>query len=113
MTIGDFWNVERVDSSADTYKGVSAIITSSEKGRAFVESCDELYLQMVDSQQSKRVLKGYIEKRSFEERQRQINSEQSFETEYLENGFDYMSKKYSAQTPVGHFIVAVKSKLGL
>lgn len=113
ITIGDFWNVERIDTCVDTYKGVSAIITSSEKGRAFVDGCDELYLHKVDPQQSKQVLKGYIEKRSFEARQKEIILERSFETEYIENSFDYMSKKYPAQTPIKHFIVSVKSKLGL
>lgn len=113
ITIGDFWNIERVTNGMDLQKGVSAIITSTKRGDEFVHSCAKLLLKAVDSEASKKVLKGYIETTPEEYRSKEVERELAFEKEYLYNGFDIMRKKYPAQSFIGHFIWAVRTKIGL
>lgn len=113
ITIGDFWNVERVTNDVDLQKGVSAIITSTKRGDEFVHSCGCLVLKLVDAEASKKVLKGYLEKTPEDHRCKEIERELAFEKEYLYRGFDTMRKKYPAQTVISHYIWAIKAKFGL
>ena len=113
ITIGDFWNVQIVNSKADTFKGVSAVITSTERGDEFVHSCEGLYIEQVDGTITSKVLKGYIENRTPEQQRSEIEKELSFEKEYLSKGFELMRKAYPAQTTVTRLIYALKYKLGL
>lgn len=113
ITIGDFWNVERVTDDVDLKKGVSAIITSTKRGDEFVHSCGILFLKSVDAEASKKVLKGYLEKTPEDHRCKEVERELAFEKEYLSSGFATMRKKYPAQTFLTHYIGAIKAKLGI
>ena len=113
ITIGDFWNVQKVNGLADTYKGVSAIITSTKRGDEFVHSCANLYVEQVDSMKTSKVLKGYIENRTPEQQRSEIEKELNFEKEYLSKGFELMRKTYPALTTATRLIYALKYKLGL
>jgi len=113
VTIGDFWGVERVSSNVDTYRGVSVVITSTEKGGAFVRDCKSMHCEELDASRSKQVLRGYIENQPVEQRMKQIEREKSFEAEYLRFGIDKMAVKYPAQTHVSRTIHLIKSKIGL
>lgn len=113
LTIGDFWNIERVNPKVDTFKGVSAIITSSESGESFLHSCTDLVYELVDEKKSKQVLKGFIEKHTLDCRNNEVAKELLFEKEYLAKGFDQMRKDYPAQTVLSHYTWLLKSKLGI
>lgn len=113
ITIGDFWNVERVTDDVDLQKGVSAIITSTRRGDDFVKSCGTISVKLVDAEASKQVLKGYIEKTPIKSRQNEIKKELAFEKEYLCNGFYKMRKRYPAQTIISHYIWALRAKFGI
>lgn len=44
LTIGDFWGIERTDIMSDDDKGISAIVTRSEKGLHLLQQCEVLSL---------------------------------------------------------------------
>lgn len=113
LTIGDFWNIERVNPNADTFKGVSAIITSSEPGESFLHSCNNLDYELVDAQKSKQVLKGFIEKQTQDYRKSEVAKELLFEKEYITEGFDHMRNVYPAQTVLSHYTWLLKNKMGI
>lgn len=113
ITMGDFWGVQKVISGADTNLGVSAIIVSSDKGRAFVKGIDDLTLIPVDAAKAKSVLKGFVETKDEAAQQAEIARAKQFEQEYISYGFDEMVKKYPHMTPLQMFIYKVKGKLRL
>lgn len=112
ITIGDFWGVEKVNASADTYKGVSVVISSTQKGDSFVKSCDEIVIRQVDEEKTKKVLKGFVENRTPEKQSDEINKELSFEKEYLEMGFEIMKRKFPAETLLSRTKRVFLSKIG-
>lgn len=111
IVIGDFWGVQNVLPEADTYNGVSAIITTSQRGDEFVQENPYLCNTLVDAEKAKAVLKGFVNKKTetavFTEEQKA----KEFESEYMSSGFTTMKKKYPAQTVFGHMIAFVKVKL--
>lgn len=113
ITIGDFWGVEKVTNNADTFKGVSVVITSTEKGEAFIGECrGEMYCKELDAELSKKVLRGFVDNLSAEEHRQQIEHEKLFEKDYAENSFGEMVRKYPAQTLATRLIYLIRTKLG-
>ncbi|MBR7028744.1 MAG: Coenzyme F420 hydrogenase/dehydrogenase, beta subunit C-terminal domain [Bacteroidaceae bacterium] len=99
LTIGDFWGVEKILPSEPTRAGLSVLIASTNKGKDFVNKVPQLVLKEVDENLVlKKALKGYVERRSEEKRQSMILRRKAFEAEYAQKGFDFMAKKYPAQT---------------
>lgn len=113
ITIGDFWGVDKVDASADTYKGVSVVISSTPRGDSFIKTCDEILIKQVDEERTKKVLKGFVENRKPDQQSAEINKEFSFEKEYLEKGFEIMKQKYPAETLLSRTIRVFFSKIGV
>lgn len=44
LTLGDFWGIERTDIMPDDDKGISAIVSRSEKGLHLLQQCEDLCL---------------------------------------------------------------------
>lgn len=116
ITIGDFWNIERILPSIDVqelYYGVSAVIASTKKGKEFLSRCTNLKISEVDASSSKMVLKGFIENKTADIREAELHRMLTFEQEYLKKGIDEMSVLYPATTYWGRLKDIIKSKLDL
>lgn len=50
VTLGDFWGVEQLGLSIDTYHGCSLVIVNTEKGRQLIKRVDNLALEMVSAE---------------------------------------------------------------
>ena len=114
LTIGDFWNIEKVVpniNQKELFKGVSVVITSSFKGEDFLCTCSDLSLLQVSSVEAKRVLKGFVEKKSAIERKKEIDRMRSFEAEYEERGIEEMIKLYPVTSRFQRLIDGIRTKL--
>lgn len=113
LTIADFWGVQHVVPEVDTFKGVSAVIASTEKGLSFIKSVDNISLYPVDESKTKQVLRGFVEQKNKAEQQKEIEKGHVFESEYVVKGFRAMAKKYPHHTELSMFFHKIKCKLGL
>ncbi len=114
ITIGDFWDVERIlPELTNTKDGVSVIITSTEKGAKIINECDILELLEVDADKTKNVLKGYLDNRNEDVKIREIERMKSFELEYKKKGYSYMKKSYPALTLFRRLIASIRFHLGI
>lgn len=52
ITIGDFWGIERIDTSFDSPKGISKIVVNSPKGRRYFDSLDSFVVKGYDVEES-------------------------------------------------------------
>ena len=113
LTIADFWGIQNVLPEADTFKGVSAVIVSSERGLGFIRSVEKLELLPVDEEKTKKVLRGFVENKTEVEQQAEIKKILLFEQEYVSNGYRAMVKKYPHHNGISMFIHKLKCKLGI
>lgn len=99
ITIGDFWGLPKVlPNLKDADKGVSVLITSTDKGFSFIRDCNKIKLIPVDRDKTVPVLKGFIDNRNEQKKQLEILRKKQFENEYESKGFDYMIKCYPNPT---------------
>lgn len=111
ITIGDFWGLSNVIPGLDTIEGASVVITSTEKGEAFLHQCQNMHLIEADAATTEKVLKGYVEKRTEEKMETEIARNKQFETEYLSKGFAAMAVLYPAETYLQRVLASLKSRL--
>lgn len=112
ITIGDFWGLAKVlPNLKDTDKGVSVVITSTEKGSGFIKECNNINLVPVDNNRTPYVLKGFVDKGNESKKQFEIARMKTFENEYLEYRFEYVKKKYPAPTRWRKFVSSIKYHL--
>ncbi len=113
ITIADFWGVEHVIPGIDTKNGVSAVIVSSAKGLEFLESVKALHIEPVDEIATKKILRGFVETKSEEQINVEVQTNRQFAQDYVSNGYRSMAKRYPHHTDLSMFLYKVKSKLGL
>lgn len=111
ITVGDFWGVSKVLPELESEKGVSVVITSTEKGEQYINGCDSLHREKVDTSKTELVLKGFIEKRTESQICAEILQNKNFEQEYMVVGFEEMAKRYPAETYLDRIIASLKSRL--
>ena len=112
LTIGDFWGVENILPDLPSHNGVSVLVVSSERGKDFALAADKLTLIKVDARlTSEKALRGFVERRDEDLRQKEIKRRLEFEKEYKESGFGKMAQKYAVETYLHHFIYKVRYKL--
>ena len=88
ITIGDFWGWERADSGINKDdKGVSLLIVNTDAGNQLFDSIKEKMHVVPTTVEN--CLQPNLQHPSPEHPQRE-----SFETDYIENGFEYVLKKY-------------------
>lgn len=109
IVIGDFWNIDKVKQSMDTYNGVSVLITISPQGEKIVNANPYLVSHLVDSKKTLAELKGLINKKNMETQDKELIILKNFEQEYCEKGFKYMSNKYPKPTVSDQIINKIKS----
>lgn len=110
LVIGDFWGIEKILPNADIKSGVSVIIASNARALQILSHID---CEMIETSENDtiKVLKGFIEKRSVDARRRDIEKMKSFSILYQSNEFKYIAKHYPAPTVFSHFIARIKSFL--
>ncbi len=108
ITIGDFWGVNKVVPGISTKEGVSVLITSTIKGELFLNSCDNLFIQQIDSDKAIPVLKGFIDKTPNIIKEKEIALNNLFREQYLSMSFRNMAKKYPETSFIGYLINLVK-----
>lgn len=111
ITIGDFWGISKVLPELDAQKGVSVVITSTEKGEQFIRGCNNLHYERVDTAKTESVLKGFVEKRREEQIVSEIEINKKFEQDYTSVGFEEMARRYPAETYLKRIIASLKSRL--
>ncbi len=110
ITIGDFWGINKIISDVDTFKGVSAVITNSQKGLDLIQACG-ITVKGVESEEAVKVLRGYIEHKHQSQRNQEIEKMHDFENFYLTHSFDESVRTYKAPSKLSFFIMRVKSVL--
>lgn len=113
LTIADFWGVQNVLPEADTFKGVSAVIASNEKGLDFIQKVENITLLSVDEEKTKQMLRGFVENKTEVAQRAEIEKALLFEQEYIAKGYCAMVKKYPHHTAISMFVHKVKCKLGI
>lgn len=111
LTIADFWGCQNIIENANCYLGVSAVIVSTEKGEDFFKNVPEIETICVDEKKTKNVLLGYVEKRSEQQINFEVEKARHFSKEYMINGYDLMVLQYPHPTSVSHFFNKIKSKI--
>lgn len=111
IVIGDFWGVERVLPDIDTKNGVSVLIVTSTAGLKFVESNQHIFYQEVSAEKSKKVLRGFVNKKNEDTIIVEEKRNSEFEVEYIAIGFDAMRKKFPTETTIDHIKAFIKNKL--
>lgn len=109
IVIGDFWNVEKVQDGMDTFNGVSVLITTTSQGEEFIHTNPFLDIIPVDPKKTIHVLKGLVNKKSKETQCKELIKAETFATEYCQNGFAYMAKKYPCPSYIDQFINKIKT----
>ena len=110
IVIGDFWGIENLLSSANIKEGVSAIIVTNARVKDLLSNI-ECRLIEVNPEKTLNLLKGYIEKRSMQTREKEIEEMKRFTKQYSSCTFEEMMKQYPTPTPLSHFIARVRSYL--
>lgn len=114
LTIGDFWGVQRILSELPNMSdGVSVVVTSTEKGEKFISECVNIEKIKVNSELTKKELKGYLDLRSEKKKNYEIFRMKKFSSEYENLGFGEMKNKYPAPTSIERIIKSIKFHLGI
>lgn len=89
IIIGDFWGIEKIDSSLRVKSGASVMIENSLKAKSFLSEC-QLYKKVIDTQKALDVIKGFVDKMPEEVKNMQIKRMKQFEKDYLNYSFEKM-----------------------
>lgn len=88
ITIGDFWGIEKIDSSFDSPKGVSKVIINSKKGRDFFYSLNcfttkeyDEYSSIYNNARSASLIKS-VERCNEKKRMALVNDMHKYELDY-------------------------------
>ena len=104
LTIGDFWGIEKVLPGIDTKEGISVLISSTSKGQSFLMTCKNISLIECKSEETIKVLKGFLQKRSSAVLDAEIERAAFFEREYVSTGYENMSKKYKLPSKLSRLL---------
>lgn len=104
ITIADFWGFHQLGIEG-AQRGLSLIISNSEKGTAFVEGISNLYLQKMDNKYSDYAVAKL--RRNEEEHQ----SRNAFFALAKSIGFERAAKKCCPATTVSHILKYIKLRL--
>lgn len=110
ITIADFWGVQKVIPYADCFKGVSAVITSSEKGEEFLKGVRDIEYIEVDESKTKSLLLGFVEKKNSVQISEEIARARNFREEYMKKGYVAMERTYKHLNVISMFLSKVKYK---
>lgn len=116
ITLGDFWGCDKVMpnvlSQADRRKGVSLVLTNTEKGQNIWEELkkcitDDVVLQECPSNK-------YVEyQTALRCPVHKPDCIKQFEEDYINQGFDYILKKYAGYNLKGHLRFVIKKTANL
>lgn len=111
IVIGDFWNIEKVLDGLNTANGVSVLITTTEQGEQFLQNNPYIVVTQVEAGETKKVLRGFMNRKPEIVQNKEIQQMKSFEKEYCRNGFEYMKNKYPCPTYFDQIINKIKSMI--
>lgn len=91
ITIGDYWNINHVDSSFEDALGVSCLFANTEKGRLLIEQIrKDMDMEQTDLQPA---MQACTTRNSPKPQARE-----TFWTDYHQHGFDYVYRRYGYYT---------------
>lgn len=94
ITIADCWGIEKFKPNVNDDKGISLVIINTEKGKLLQKNVlSKLEYYIID-------INDYLQPRLREPNKR-IKAVDVFWNDYLNNGFDYVVKKYTSLTLFG------------
>lgn len=102
ITIGDFWGIEKANPSFDDNKGVSLVLSNTEKGNSIIKKllCDLEWFETNQNDCSQEQLSHpYIP----------ASNRADFWEDYENNGIIYVGKKYAQYNFKGKFIRHLKN----
>ena len=111
ITIGDFWGIERIVPNLNVENGVTALITSTNKGEIFINACKDIYKSEVAAEKAISVLLGFIDRTDESVHQLEIQRCFDFKTEYLHTSFEKMAQRYPKQSMISYYWSALKRRL--
>ena len=111
IVIGDFWGIDKIMPKLDSSEGVSVVVTTSQKGESFVNSCSQIEKIEVNGTEAKKVLKGYLDSQEEDVKVYQIQQNKLFANEYKYHSFSEMIKKHPCPTLVSLLIASLKYHL--
>lgn len=114
LIIGDFWGIEKLRPDILSKKGVSLLIIRTSRGGEFVDNCKYIRKGSVDANRAASVLKGFVERRSSDIRNAELENSRIFEEKYSRIGYKAMTKYYpcpSAISRIRDFVISRINKI--
>lgn len=100
IVIGDFWGIESIEPNLDVEKGASVVIANTHIADIFLADCN-LTMKEIEELTALKVLKGYVDRTSEEQKNIEIERMHQFENDYFAHSFQEMYKKlYPLTTPI-------------
>lgn len=103
ITIADFWGCQYLMPQIDDNRGVSFVITNSEKGQALMERCKDISLWELDRQQAL----NHNHTKPCKPNPRRAE----FWKDYRENGYAFVCAKYANDSFLGRIRYGGKKRL--
>lgn len=108
ITIGDFWGINNIYPNIDTFLGISVLICRSIKSFEILNKLNIEFLE-VKREDALKLLKGYIQKKTNEECNKEIEKMKKFQNAYLTSNFEKMRLNYNVPSKLSHFKARLKS----